>query len=205
MLSTLLHVRAPTAALAPACRGRSAIGRGDVPVQLDAELPDQPLSLDQRLARTDASIAELNLAADHAWLYVTSFLIFFMQAGFALLEAGAVGSKDIISILLKNFSDFFISSLMYWMVGMGFHYGDTPFIGASTSDTKYFATDDVLLMPRLLQSTMFCATAVTIVSGAIACRFSVHAGSAGHGQGCVYVRRARAQALVFEFEFELSL
>ena len=42
---------------------------------------------------------------------VCSFLIFFMQAGFALLEAGAVGSKDIISILLKNFTDLAISSM----------------------------------------------------------------------------------------------
>lgn len=121
----------------------------------------------------DARLVDLVSGVDHGWVYVTSVLIFFMQAGFALLEAGSVGSKDIISILLKNFTDFAISSIAYWLVGYSFHYGSTPFIGVH--ETALFATDDPKLLPRMFQSTMFCATSVTIVSGAIACRFSFHA------------------------------
>jgi ammonia channel protein AmtB len=49
----------------------------------------------------DPQLLDLIAATDAAWTYLTCFLVFFMQAGFALLEAGAVGSKDIISILLK--------------------------------------------------------------------------------------------------------
>jgi Amt family ammonium transporter len=106
-------------------------------------------------------------------LFVPTFFVSIL-AGFALLEAGAVGSKDIISILLKNFTDFAISAITYWLVGSGFHYGWTPFIGAG-KDEDWFSTDDPSMMAKILQSTMFCATAVTIVSGAIACRFSFHA------------------------------
>ena len=125
------------------------------------------------IVEMDRQLVDIISAADEAWIYVTSFLIFFMQAGFALLEAGSVGSKDIISILLKNFTDFAISAICYWLVGYAFHYGSTPFIGVHES--FFFATDDPLLLPKMFQSTMFCATSVTIVSGAIACRFSFHA------------------------------
>ena len=125
------------------------------------------------LGDTVAQLADLTTAVDTSWLLVTSFLVFFMQAGFALLEAGAVGSKDIISILLKNFTDFAISTCVYWMLGEGWQSGFTAFIGAS--EAKQFSIDTLADMSALMNKSVFCATAVTIVSGAIACRFSFHA------------------------------
>ena len=103
------------------------------------------------------------------------------QAGFALVEAGAVQSKDIISILMKNFTDFAISVLMYWFIGAGFAHGTTSFIGASTTapgttdSISWFGTGASSVYSLELNGIVFCATAITIVSGAIACRFSFHA------------------------------
>ena len=57
-----------------------------------------------------AQDTDLTEALDASWMLLTAFLVFFMQAGFALVEAGAVGSKDIIAILLKNCTDFAIST-----------------------------------------------------------------------------------------------
>ncbi len=71
-----------------------------------------------------------------------------------------------LACLSALYLDFAISSICYWLVGSGFQSGDTPFIGASSSPD--FATDDTFRMVPLLSASMFCATAVTIVSGAIA-------------------------------------
>ncbi|KPV50367.1 ammonium transporter, partial [Kouleothrix aurantiaca] len=117
------------------------------------------------------STAELGVVTDTMWLMVTAFLVFFMQAGFALVEAGSTRSKNTVNILMKNLMDFAIAAIVFWMVGYGFAYG--------TSAGGFIGTDTFLLgdireagsVPKLaiwLFQVVFAGTAATIVSGAMA-------------------------------------
>jgi Amt family ammonium transporter len=65
------------------------------------------------------------------WLILCAILVFFMQAGFAMVEAGSVGSKNAINILFKNVCDACISAIAFWLVGFGIAYGraSNGFIG----------------------------------------------------------------------------
>ena len=65
------------------------------------------------------SIADLVAAIDTAWLLIAGFLVFFMQAGFGLLEAGFVRVKNTTNILMKNVMDASLGILVYWAVGFG--------------------------------------------------------------------------------------
>jgi len=116
-----------------------------------------------------AAIAALTEAVDLGWLILTGSIIFLMQGGFALIEGGACRAKSIVSVLLKNFMDAALGAIIFYLFGYGFCFGasDTPnnFIGSDRfalngADTKEYAT-------FFFQFT-FCATAATIVSGAVA-------------------------------------
>jgi len=102
---------------------------------------------------------------------VTGALVFIMQGGFAMLEAGSVGSSCVTNILFKNMCDTLISGLMWFTVGWGFAYGghSTDFIGGDS----FFMMRDYISPCRysdwFFQWT-FCATTATIVSGAMAGR-----------------------------------
>jgi Amt family ammonium transporter len=97
-------------------------------------------------------------------------LVFFMQPGFALVEAGFTRTKNTANILMKNLVDFGVGSLLYFAVGFGFMFGVGGFIGAP----HFFDIDslkDVVSLPVegfLVFQTVFAATAATIVSGAMA-------------------------------------
>ncbi len=109
-------------------------------------------------------------SADVTWTLVGAFLVYFMQAGFALCEAGLTRAKNTGNILMKNLMDFCIGTPCYWLVGFGIMFGGTgaligsfdPFIQGSydfgTLPTWVYA----------LFQTVFCATAATIVSGSMA-------------------------------------
>lgn len=104
---------------------------------------------------------------DQMFLIFMGCLIFFMQTGFAFLEAGSVRSKNTTNILIKNVLDVFLGALAYWLFGYAFAFGNpgNGFIGH-----KYFALAD---LPTGLYSHwffhfVFAATAATIVSGAMA-------------------------------------
>ncbi len=109
-------------------------------------------------------------SADVTWTLVGAFLVYFMQAGFALCEAGLTRAKNTGNILMKNLMDFCIGTPCYWLVGFGVMFGGTgaligsfdPFIQGSydfgTLPTWVYA----------LFQTVFCATAATIVSGSMA-------------------------------------
>jgi len=112
---------------------------------------------------------------DHFFLIVFSLLVFFMQAGFAFLEAGAVRSKNTVNILIKNMLDTLIGGISYLAVGWGLAYGGegNPFCGGSEFFNYNLSRD---LYPIWLFQFVFAATASTIVSGAIAerCQFSAY-------------------------------
>lgn len=106
-------------------------------------------------------------AIDVIWLAMASALVFFMQAGFALLESGMSRSKNCINVVMKNYTDVCIGSLFFWLVGFGLMFGANP--------SGWFGTSGFALhggkswdYSFLLFQTMFAATAATIASGAMA-------------------------------------
>ncbi len=108
---------------------------------------------------------ETDAVLDLMWVLVAGILVFFMQAGFTLVETGFTRSKNTINIIMKNLMDLCIGSLGFWAIGYTLMYGDDigTFIG---SPTLFF--NDKEAMHSLFFQTVFCATAATIVSGAIA-------------------------------------
>jgi len=104
------------------------------------------------------------------WTCIAAFLVFFMQAGFAMVEAGFTRAKNVCNIVMKNLMDFVIGSLAYWMIGFGLMFGiTTGWIGKS----HFFYDADASGQGSfgwafLIFQTVFAATSATIVSGAMA-------------------------------------
>lgn len=111
---------------------------------------------------------------DVTWTLVATFLVFFMQAGFALCEAGLTRAKNTGNILMKNMMDFCIGTPCYWIVGFGLMFGGAgSLIGAFCPFMvgDWSALEESLGMPVMVYAifqTVFCATAATIVSGSMA-------------------------------------
>ena len=117
---------------------------------------------------SNLNIADLARSLDTVWMLLAAMLVFFMQPGFALVEAGFTRTKNTANILMKNLLDFMLGSLLFWAIGFGVMFGAGPFIGApSLFDHTFFATD-LPVDGYLIFQTVFCATAATIVSGAMA-------------------------------------
>lgn len=126
------------------------------------------------------------VALDTIWTLITAFLVFWMNAGFACLEAGLCRAKNAVNILAKNFVVFAVSSLAFWIVGFGLMFGNgTDFFGTSgwalAGADNSPATGDaysgvfsalnwtgVPLMAKFFFQLVFAGTAATIVSGAVA-------------------------------------
>jgi len=121
----------------------------------------------------DAAIATVNGDMSAMWIMICAILVFFMQAGFTLVEVGFTSAKNAGNIIMKNIMDLAIGSIMFLCVGYAFMYGDEVVAGGfmrlSSAEQGYFffhATD----WYNLFFQTVFCATAATIVSGAVAGR-----------------------------------
>ena len=109
--------------------------------------------------------------ADYVWTLVAAALVFFMQAGFAMVEAGFTRAKNAINIMMKNLMDFSMGSLAFWAVGFGVMFGvsKTGWFGTS----GFFLSDftpggDPWVLAFWMFQVVFAATAATIVSGAMA-------------------------------------
>lgn len=125
------------------------------------------------LAQTEAvktTISDANILS-LIWIAICAILVLFMQAGFLMLEAGMVRSKNTINVVLKNFSDIGLGTLGFWVFGFGLMYGtnSSGWLGTSGFFPSYDSSGDTL---NLLYQMMFAATAATILSGAVAERFS---------------------------------
>ncbi len=121
-----------------------------------------------------ADNAQLKAEVDTVWIIAAAALVFFMQAGFALLESGMSRSKNAVNVVMKNYMDVCIGSIIFWMVGYGLMFGDnaTGFFG----ETHFFPQHlSDMGYSFLFFQTMFAATAVTIASGAMAERTRYHA------------------------------
>ncbi|MGZ0184456.1 MAG: ammonium transporter [Acidimicrobiales bacterium] len=133
------------------------------------------------LTATPAMAQELTPAEYNAalltslWLILAGCLVFLMQAGFALVEAGMTRAKNIGNIMAKNLADMAIGALAFWAVGFGFAFGSDggSLIGTDSfflsGMSESFVDGDVLATPSFFFfQVVFAATAVTIASGAMA-------------------------------------
>ncbi len=128
--------------------------------------------------------SELEGRLNTLWTLVAAVLVFFMQAGFACVETGFTRAKNACNIMMKNLMDFCIGSVAFWLVGFCLMFGATSAVNGwlgidnfmfdaaspSVSDGGYMKNDttESFGWAFLLFQTVFCATAATIVSGAMA-------------------------------------
>ena len=141
-------------------------------------------------------VNELKIAADTMWTLLAAFLVFFMQAGFALVETGFTRQKNAANIVMKNLMDFGMSSLAFWAVGFAIMFGVGNALvgtsgwflsgGESTFESLAWATPP--LTTKWLFQAVFAGTAATIVSGAMAERtkFSTYLVASALISGIVY-------------------
>jgi Amt family ammonium transporter len=109
--------------------------------------------------------------ANYLWTLVAAALVFFMQAGFAMVESGFTRAKNAVNILMKNLMDFSMGSLAFWAVGFGIMFGasSTGWFGTSGFFLSDFSVDgDPWVLAFWMFQVVFAATAATIVSGAMA-------------------------------------
>lgn len=107
------------------------------------------------------------------WVLLGAALVFFMQAGFAMVETGFTRAKNAGNIIMKNLMDFSIGTPLYWLVGFGIMFGTgSSYFGAIDplirGDYSAVLPSGVPLYAFVIFQTVFCATAATIVSGAMA-------------------------------------
>lgn len=107
------------------------------------------------------------------WVLIAAALVFFMQAGFAMVETGFTRAKNAGNIIMKNLMDFSLGTPIYWLLGFGIMFGgSSALIGGFDpmvkGDYSGILPSGVPLMAFLIFQTVFCATAATIVSGAMA-------------------------------------
>ncbi len=107
------------------------------------------------------------------WVLIGAALVFFMQAGFAMVETGFTRSKNAGNIIMKNLMDFSIGTPLYWLAGFGIMFGTTSGIFGTidlftTGDYTAVLPDGVSFYAFFIFQSVFCATAATIVSGAMA-------------------------------------
>ena len=151
------------------------LGWGYVAVAQDTAAPTAPTT------------AELKVALDTLWVAIAAFLVFFMNAGFCMLETGFCREKNAVNVLAKNLIVFALSTIAFWVIGFGLMFSDgNGFIG--TSGGFFLSGEDnspamgnayqgifdslkwtgVPLSAKFLFQLVFAGTAATIVSGAVA-------------------------------------
>ena len=114
-------------------------------------------------------------AVNTIWVLLGAALVFFMQAGFAMVETGFTRAKNAGNIIMKNLMDFSIGTPAFWLIGFGIMFGSgSGFFGSISgiaSEANYgngMLPDGVPFWAFLIFQTVFCATSATIVSGAMA-------------------------------------
>ena len=137
------------------------------------------------LESLDATTKQLQISVDTTWVLLTGFLVFFMQTGFSMLEAGLLSQRGVVNALLENFLDAALTILVWWGVGFGIAFGTSSggFIGTDTFFLSQLPVDGAFsngnvpgIASQLNAYTLFffqfafAATASTITTGAMAGR-----------------------------------
>jgi len=124
-------------------------------------------------AFADEAVEATNRAIDTVWTLVAAFLVFFMQAGFAMVETGFTRAKNASNIMMKNLMDFSVGSIAFWAIGFGLMFGADS-LGLFGTNGFFLNTGNPSTGDGLWQfafwifQVVFAATAATIVSGAMA-------------------------------------
>jgi Amt family ammonium transporter len=123
------------------------------------------------LPAAETGVERVGRAVDTVWVLVAAFLVFFMQAGFGLVEAGFIRAKNTCNILMKNWLDYCVASIMFFLVGYAFMFGSgNGFIGTSGFAMLGAPEQAVPLWSHWLFQAAFCGAAATIVAGGMAGR-----------------------------------
>ncbi len=112
-------------------------------------------------------------AGNTMWTLIGAMLVMFMQPGFALVECGLTRAKNAANIIMKNYADFMLGALVFFVLGFGFMFGDSA---GGLIGTKFFCmtgfdasnADGQWALTFWFFQAVFCATSATIVSGAVA-------------------------------------
>lgn len=144
----------------------------------EAEAPmDEKEEISEEVSEAaEGPVYAKEIDVDTLWTCLAAFLVFFMQAGFALVEAGFTRAKNACNIIMKNLMDFSVGSLTFWLVGFGLMFGtsngfcgmDQFFFDGSSDAALAVKDNEGFNWAFLIFQTVFCATAATIVSGAMA-------------------------------------
>ncbi len=114
-----------------------------------------------------AALAGMGMSVDVIWLVFCAGLVFVMQPGFACLESGLARSKNSINVATKNVADFIICTFFYLVIGFGLMFGDS-YYGLFGGSLLFFNAHSAELVAFFMFQLMFCGTAATIISGAVA-------------------------------------
>ncbi len=134
------------------------------------------LLIADKIGTMETALADYAFSLNTVWVLIAAALVFFMQAGFALVEAGFTRSKNTTNILFKNLMDFTLGTLTFWALGFGIMFGtNNGFIGSFDLFSTGSYRTDMPDMAFLIFQTVFAATAATIVSGAMAERTKFNA------------------------------
>lgn len=127
-------------------------------------------------APTMEDVTNLTVSIDTAWVIITSFLVFFMQAGFAFLETGLIRQTSAVNSLVENFIDACVTGIVWWLVGFGIAFGASSngLFGTSlfAPGLEYmgetFGSLNIGVLTMFFFQFAFAATATTIMTGAMA-------------------------------------
>lgn len=132
------------------------------------------ININQVYMSSTHTLDSLATALDTLWVATSTILVFWMQAGFALVEVGSVRVKNSQNILFKNLFDICITTVLWWLLGYGMAYGESRgnFVGGSLFTAKDFDANPVRYRDFMFQWA-FSGTMITIVSGAMAERTKI--------------------------------
>lgn len=119
----------------------------------------------------EPKVSDIQKHADFVWTLIAAFLVFFMQAGFAMVEAGFTRAKNAVNIIMKNMMDMSLGAIAFWAIGFGIMFGATTTGWFGTSGfflSDYSSGGDPWILAFWMFQVVFAATAATIVSGAMA-------------------------------------
>ncbi|MDR1562358.1 MAG: ammonium transporter [Dysgonamonadaceae bacterium] len=161
------------------CAGSKLCAQNETAVQAETDPTREVVTVVEQASQTltlETAAAEFGTSLDTVWMLLAAMLVFFMQPGFALVEAGFTRTKNTANILMKNFIDFMVGSMLFFFIGFGVMFGfdGAGFAGLPNWGDLSFFNNGLPTEGFLVFQTVFCATAATIVSGAMAERTKFH-------------------------------